>query len=65
MEGPKIAPHTLNTHWAYCSTVGAQARVRTHDMDGERRESTEALGEEEKAAAVAAREQVGQRTQRT
>lgn len=54
MEGPKIAPHTLYTHWGYCSTVGEQERERerTHNMDGEKRESTEVLKEEEEAEAA-------------
>lgn len=55
------ATHTC-THWGYCSPVGEQESKRTHNMDGEKRESTEVLKEEEEAAM---REQVGQRMRRT
>lgn len=61
MEGPKIAPHTLGLLFN-SGRATERERERTHNMDGEKRESTEVLKEEEEAAM---REEVGQRTRRT
>ena len=63
MEGPKIAPHTL-THTGVIvqQWESKRERVRTHNKDGEKRESTEVLKKEEEAVM---REQVGQRMRRT
>lgn len=59
MEGPKIAPHTLGLLF---NSGRARESERTHNMDGEKRESTEVLKEEEEAVM---RVQVGQRMRRT
>lgn len=65
LERPKIAPHTL-THTGVIVQQWESNRERgwerTHNMDGEKRESTEVLKEEEEAAM---RVQVGQRMRRT
>lgn len=61
LKGPKIAPHTHSHTLGLLFNSGRareRRRVRTHNMDGEKRESTETHREEEKAAV---REQVGQR----
>lgn len=57
LKGPKIAPHTLGLLFN-SGRARERRRVRTHNMDGGKRGSTETQREEEKAAV---REQVGQR----
>lgn len=53
LEGAKNSHTHLHTQWGYCSTVRELERERESErehMDGEKRESTEVLKEEEEEA---------------